>query len=274
MGSEMARRLVSADYRLVVWNRSPGKAEALADVGASVASTPADAARGADAVITMVADPSALRDVTEGGDGIAAGLTEGTTLVQMSTVDHGALSRLKANLPPEAGLLDAPVLGSISEAREGRLRIFVGGDDAIAERHASLLMALGSPLRVGPLGAGTSAKLVANGTLLGVLALLGESLALAGRLGLSRDAAFEVLAETSLAGQAERRRDAIASGEYLTRFPLRLARKDADLIADEAREAGVDLRLAEAARSWFAEADDAGWAARDYSSVLAFILDR
>ena len=106
----------------------------------------------------------------------------------------------------------------------------------------------------------------------GLDAVLGEALALAEGLGLPREKAFEVLAATPLGAQAERRRESIESGEYPPRFALYLARKDAELVASAAREAGVDLRLTEAARSWLAEAEEDGFGDRDYSAVLARIL--
>jgi 3-hydroxyisobutyrate dehydrogenase-like beta-hydroxyacid dehydrogenase len=137
-----------------------------------------------------------------------------------------------------------------------------------------LLSALGSPLHVGPLGSGAAAKLVANTTLFGMLGVLGEALALAQGLGLSLETAFEVLAATPIAAQAERRRRAVEHRDYPARFSLGLATKDADLVAEAAARAGVDLRLAEAARSWLADAERAGLADRDYSVVLEHILRR
>ena len=115
---------------------------------------------------------------------------------------------------------------------------------------------------------------MANSVLFGVLCVLGEALALADRLGLSRDAAFEVLATTPLSAQANRRRSAIEGGQYPPRFSLSLARKDADLILEAAAATGTDLRLAAAARAWLAEAGGAGPGERDYSAVIARILER
>ena len=149
----------------------------------------------------------------------------------------------------------------------------MGGPASLVERWTPLLSALGSPVHVGPLGSGAAAKLVANSTLFGALGILGEALALADGLGLSREAAFEVLAATPLAAQAERRRVAIETGEYPARFSLSLARKDVDLILGAASAAGVDLRLVTAARTWLAEAEETGWGDRDYAAVLAWILE-
>jgi 3-hydroxyisobutyrate dehydrogenase/2-hydroxy-3-oxopropionate reductase len=133
---------------------------------------------------------------------------------------------------------------------------------------APLLETLGTPHHAGELGAGAAAKLVANLTLVGTVALLGEALRLADRLGLSRDAAFEVLATTPIAAVAERRREAVEANEFPPRFPLSLAHKDAELVV----AAAADLRLAQAARSWLADADEASWGERDYSALLAWIL--
>jgi 3-hydroxyisobutyrate dehydrogenase/2-hydroxy-3-oxopropionate reductase len=272
MGSRFARRFLAAGHEVSVWNRTPEKAVELVELGAASAESPADAARRAEVLITIVANPYALRAVTEGPDGIAAGADGSLTVIEMSTVGPEAVRWLASALPSETGLLDAPVLGSLSEAEEGTLQVFVGGPAPLAERWTPLLSALGSPIHVGPLGSGASAKLVANATLFGTIALLGEVVALADGLGLSRDVTFDVLAATPLAGPAERRRPSIEDGEYAKRFALALAQKDSELIIDAAKEAGVDVRVLEAARAWLAEAEEAGFGDRDYSSVLSKII--
>jgi 3-hydroxyisobutyrate dehydrogenase len=254
MGSRIARRLLDAGNDVVVWNRTPSRAEGFPRVAAS----PAAAAAEADVTITMLANPEALREVTQG--------LEPKTLIEMSTVGPDAVRELAARLPE---VIDAPVLGSRSEAESGTLHVFVGATTEQYAQWSPLLAALGTTHHVGPPGAGASAKLVANSTLVGTIALLGEALRLADHLGLSRDAAFEVLGTTALAAQAERRRAALEANDFPPRFALALARKDADLVS----AAGPDLRVAQAARSWLAEADDAGWGDRDYSAVLAWLLD-
>lgn len=271
MGEPMARRLLDAGHGLSVWNRTRSKAEGLGAAGARVAASPADAARGTELAITMVRDPAALEAVAGGTEGVLAGLGAGSLLVEMSTVGPEAVLELAGRLPRGARLVDAPVLGSISEGAEGTLRIFVGGEEALVERARPVLAVLGEPVHVGPLGSGAAAKLVANSTLLGVLALLGEAIALGDGLNLSRDALWDVLDVTPLAAQAERRRPALEEGSSTPRFTLSLARKDADLILSAASDAGVELRLAAAARSWLAEAEGAGLGELDYSAVLARI---
>jgi len=273
MGSRIARRFLDAGHELTVWNRDAAKADPLVAAGASAAQTPAEAARQAEAVVTMVADPEALAAVTEGPDGVAAGLVRGSVLVQMSTVGPRSLERLAA-VVPEPSLLDAPVLGSIGEVEAGSLRVFAGGQAELVERWTPLLETLGTVLHLGPVGAGTAAKLVANSTLVGVVGLLGEALALGTALGLPAEVAFDVLEATPLGEQAKRRRPAFESGEYPPRFSLSLARKDADLILDAAAQRELDLRLATAAREWLADAERSGRGADDYSAVLAEIVSR
>ena len=254
MGSRIARRLLDHGHDVVVWNRTSAKAQSFP----RVAATAAEAADEAEVTITMLANPQALRDVTQN--------IKTETLIEMSTVGPAAIHELAERIP---NLLDAPVLGSRSEAEQGTLHVFVGGADELYEQYEPLLATLGTVHHVGPLGAGASAKLVANSTLFGSLGVLGEALKLADRLGLSREAAFEVLAATPIAAQAERRRAALEADDYPPRFPLSLARKDADLVT----EAAPELRLAQAARSWLAEADAASWGERDYAALLAWILD-
>jgi 3-hydroxyisobutyrate dehydrogenase-like beta-hydroxyacid dehydrogenase len=272
MGSRIARRLLDSGHELIVWNRDPARTEPLTAAGAVAAESPADAARQAEAVITMVSNPDALRDLTEGPAGVSEGLTPPTTLIQMSTVGTEATERLAAALPADAGLLDAPVLGSVAEAETGTLKIYAAGEEPLVERWTPLLSTLGSVIHVGPVGAGSAAKLVANAVLVGVIGVLGEALAVAQGLNLPREVAFEVLETTALADQAKRRRPSVESGEYPPRFALSLARKDGDLILEAAASSGLDLRVTEAARTWLADAEAAGLGDEDYSAVLAQIL--
>jgi 3-hydroxyisobutyrate dehydrogenase-like beta-hydroxyacid dehydrogenase len=189
----------------------------------------------------------------------------------MSTVGVAAVQRLESSLPEGVALLDAPVLGSLAEVEEGRLFIFAGGSDDVVARLSPVLSTLGTVLHVGGIGTGSAAKLVANFSLISVLAALGEAFALGRHLGLTDQALFDVLAATPLAAQAERRRDAIESGLYPPRFALALADKDAQLILDAAGD--LDLRIAQAVRSWYADAMREGRGSEDNSALLATILE-
>jgi 3-hydroxyisobutyrate dehydrogenase/2-hydroxy-3-oxopropionate reductase len=268
MGRPMAARLLDAGHDLVVWNRTAAKASALVARGARLATSPADAAREADVVVLMLADPTALAAVTGGADGLAGSVRPGTVVVEMSTVGPQAFNAFRDALPGGTRVVDAPVLGSLGEASAGTLKILVGGSDEDVRAALPVLTQLGDPVHLGPSGSGAAAKLVGNSALLGMLVLLGEVIATADRLGLERTATWEVLSRTVLAEQAARRRPALESGEYPPRFALRTARKDADLIT----AANPDARLAAAARDRFRGAEDDGWGDHDYSAVLAHIL--
>ena len=149
MGSRMAARLRDAEHELVVWNRTREKAD---ELGVTIASSPREAAERSRFVFTMLADPEALRAVSEGVDGVLAGLRDGSVLIEMSTVGPQAIARLSERMPARASLLDVPVLGSLPQAESGTLKLFAGGGDAAFERAAPLLETLGEPLRAGPLG--------------------------------------------------------------------------------------------------------------------------
>ncbi len=274
MGARFADRFLEAGHEVIAWNRTPEKAEELVSRGVSAAATPAEAARNAEAVVTAVSDPEALRAVTEGPDGIAAGANASTTVIEMSTVGPRALRWLETALPPGVGLLDAPVLGSLSEAESGTLLVFVGGPRRLAERWIPLFGTLGSVIVAGPLGSGAAAKLVANATLLGTLTLLGETIALADRLGLGRRLTMDILALTPLGLASKRRREQLETENFPLRFRLALARKDADLIQEAAEAAHADTRVLKAAATWFADAEEAGLGDEDYSTVLRRIIDR
>jgi HAD superfamily hydrolase (TIGR01450 family) len=272
MGSRIAARLLGLGHHLIAWNRSSERLQPLLERGATAAKTPADAAMRADVLITCVADAAALAAVSEGPDGIVAGAGAALTVLEMSTVGPGAVAELARGLPAGTRMVDAPVLGGLVEAEAGCLTIFAGGDAAAVGAVRPLLEQLGTVVAVGPLGSGAAAKLVANAALLGIVALLGETLSLARALGLPDDVVYDVLATTPLARQAGRRRDAIAAGEYPPRFALALARKDAELIDHAARTGGRELRLLEATRSWLTEAEAAGLGGSDYTAMLAHIL--
>lgn len=269
----MARRLLAV-RRVVVWNRTRAKADELAADGAVVAPSPAAAVEGVDVVITMLADPEALVAVSEGADGFVASLSPGQTVVEMSTVGPEAVARLRRALPDRVALVDAPVLGSRDEAENGALVVLAGGSSGDVERLRPLLERFGTVIHAGDTGAGAAAKLVANSTLVDLIGVLGEALALAAGLGLDEDTAFSVLAATALAGQAERRRPSVEARDYPPRFRLALARKDAGLVLAAAHDAGLDLRLAAAAESWLADAERAGLGDLDYTAVLEVMLGR
>ncbi|MGH3272067.1 MAG: NAD(P)-dependent oxidoreductase [Trebonia sp.] len=272
MGSRIASRLLDAGRQLLVWNRTPGATAPLVRRGAIAAASPADAARRAGTVIVMVADPAALTAVSEGADGLMSGLHADMQVIVMSTVGPAAMNHFAGLLPATLDVLDAPVLGSLAEAEHGRLQIFVGGSRAAVTRAKPLLQELGTPLHAGGVGAGSAAKLVANHALLGVITVLGETIALAGELQLPRRVALEVLGLTPLAEQAARRRAVLDGQPFPARYRLSLARKDTDLMVANTSSGGSAQRLLPAIRSWLAEAEDRGRGDHDYLAILTTIM--
>lgn len=269
MGMPMAARLLAAGHSLTVWNRTPEKAAALVAAGARQAESPADAARDAEALVSMLADPAALEAVLAGG--AAAALAPGATWIEMSTVGPQAVHELASRLPAGVALLDAPVLGSVPQAIDGTLKIFVGGMRAEFERWGAVLTMLGAPVYVGGPGSGAAMKLVANSTLGALMTALGEALALADALGLDVHTALDVLVESPIGVTARSKKNHIESGAYPPRFKLAHASKDLRLVNEAASRAGCVLRLSPAARAWFDGALAAGLGRFDYSAVIAHI---
>src|SRR6266511_4550482 len=123
MGAPMAARLIRAGHQVTVWNRTRSRAETFQG-RAAIADTPADAARGVEAVITMLATPAALWEVLFGDHGVITGIQPGTTLIDMSTVGPDHVLEVAVRLPESVELIDAPVLGGVANATDGTLQIF------------------------------------------------------------------------------------------------------------------------------------------------------
>lgn len=277
MGAPMAACLVGAGHDVIVWNRTSAKAESLVASGARAAASPAEAARDAEVVITMLATPDIVRQVVLGAEGVAAALPAGAVLIEMSTVGPTVVVDLGQRLNASRGggaeveLLDAPVLGSVPQAESGNLKIFVGGSEDALARCAKILEAMGEPVHVGPSGAGAAVKLVINSALGALMGSLGEALALGDAWGLDEDILLDALAVSPLGPTVTRKRQNIASETYPPNFKLSLARKDMALVVEVAQLVGLHLRIAHAAKDWLDEADESGLGDLDYSSVVAQI---
>jgi 3-hydroxyisobutyrate dehydrogenase len=271
MGLPMARRLVDAGYDVRAWNRTRAKAEALE--GATVASSIREAVADADVVITMLATPEAVLEVVTGSHGVAASIQPGATLIEMSTIGPDVVHEISKALPQGVTMLDSPVLGSIPQATSGELKVLTGGEDEVVARWHDLLENFGPVSHIGELGHGAAVKLVVNSTLGALMTALGEALALAEGLGLDREKVFEVLVQSPIAVTAKGKRSKVTSADYSNpNFKLGLAAKDMRLVTEAARRTGAELKVAEAARSWFELADAAGLSDLDYSAVIAQIL--
>lgn len=274
MGAPTARRLLEGGHEVVVWNRTAERARPLVEEGARQAATPAEAAASAEGVFTMVSTPDALEEVVFGEGGVAQGMEAGATLIEMSTVGPDVIHGVAERMADGSDVIDAPVLGSVAQATDGTLKVFVGGSRELFQRWRPVLDQLGTPTRLGPLGAGAAMKLVANSVLGAVMTALGEALALADAQGLDEATVLDILAESPIGPTVKSKRDKIESGEYPPNFKLSLAAKDLRLVSRAAEREGADVRLARAAQHWFEAADEAGLGHLDYSAVIAHVRGR
>lgn len=268
MGAGMARNIAAAGLALTVWNRTASKAEPLAETGATVATSAADAVRGADVVVTMLFDvesvESALRDAREG-------LRAGAILVQMSTVGVEGSDRL-ATLADELDLVyvDAPVLGTRKPAEDGTLVVLGSGPEEARATVQPVFDAVGSrTLWVGGAGQGSRLKLVANSWVLTVVEGIAESLTLAKALGVPPEQFLDVVKGGAMdAPYVQLKGKAMLDGDFTPSFGLDGAAKDAGLIVAAARGAGADLAVIEAVEQHFARALEAGHGDLDMAATF------
>jgi 3-hydroxyisobutyrate dehydrogenase/2-hydroxy-3-oxopropionate reductase len=277
MGSAMARALAAAGaFDLVLYNRTPERAAQLArELGGRAASTPAEAASAADVSISMLADGPAVASVWEGDDGLLAGVRVGSVLVDSSTVAPDTLLAYAARAHDAgAGILDAPVSGSVSLAESGKLTIMAGGAADALERARPVLDRLAQRVfHMGPLGSGHAMKLAVNGVVFALVNAVGEALVLAERAGIDRELAYEVLA-TGAAGAplVTYKRDAFLDPDNApVAFSLDLASKDLSLIAALAQALGVPMPQVAANRILVDDAADAVGQDRDFAAVAVHL---
>jgi 3-hydroxyisobutyrate dehydrogenase len=204
MGHGMAGRYLDAGFTLAIWNRSKAKAEDLIARGARWATSPADAADGADAVVTMVADDAASRAVWLGKDGAASTAKAGTLAIECSTVSYGYALDLARELRGRGLIyIDSPVTGLPDAAAAGKLTMLVGAEPADLESARPYLAPLSTTIRhFGAVGTGTVYKLINN--LMGAIQIAGlaEGLAIAEQAGLDMKLVLETL-ETGVAASPQ-----------------------------------------------------------------------
>ena len=271
MGWPMAANLARAGFDLSVWTRTSEKAERFAaEHGARAAGTPAEAAEGAGAVISMVVDAPEVEAVLLGDSGAADALGEGGVCIDMSTIAPSAALRIGERLRERGlSLVDAPVTGSRPRAEDGTLTIMVGAEERDFERAGPLLDAMGRlVVRVGPPGHGAMTKVIANTVTAINAAALAEALAMVGKAGLDADAFLEVAGSGSSAStMMELKARPMLDGDFEPLFKLEHMLKDVRHCLAEARELGIELRLAEVAERLYAEAEAAGQGERDFAAV-------
>jgi 3-hydroxyisobutyrate dehydrogenase len=271
MGGPMARNLREAGFELSVYTPTVAKAERFAaEHGAIAAATPAEAARDADAFITMVPDAPQVEEVLRGA---LETLPESALVVDMSTIPPGA-SRSLAELVAPRPFLEAPVSGSKPKAEDGTLSIFAGGERDAYEAALPLLQAMGENIvYVGPLGQAQLAKLLTNAMGAVHVAVLAEAVRTAKAAGLDEDAFLAVAASSAGASAMLnlKGRPMFEERWEPALFKLGHMLKDVRYALEEARALGVDLRLPALAEGLYARAAEAGHADDDFAAVYTAV---
>jgi 3-hydroxyisobutyrate dehydrogenase len=270
MGAPMARHLLRAGHDVAVHNRTREREGPLAAEGARRAATPAEAAEGADAVLTCVSDSPDLEAVVLGESGVASGLRSGAVLVDCSTVSPQTAGRVAAALEKRGCLfVDAPVSGGSEGAVNGTLTVFAGGTPEAVEAARPLLEPFSAAItHFGPAGAGQVAKAVNQMAIAGTYAALGEGIALAERAGLPLDLLVDALGRGAADSWVlrNRARNMVAS-EYPLGFRLALHAKDLRIALEAAREHGVAARVTSLVEEIERELVAAGWGDEDVSAL-------
>ncbi len=269
MGAGMARNLLAAGLPTRVWNRSPDKAAPLADAGAVLVGTAADAVEGADVIVTMLRDGDTVAETIEAS---ATGLRAGQIWAQTTTVGVEPAARL-AELAAKHGLVlvDAPVMGTRAPAEQGQLYVFAAGPVSARAALEPVFDAIGRTtvwLGEDPAAAAASRlKMVANSWVLAITGATAEAVSLAQALGVDPQGFMDAIAGGPLdAGYLRMKAAAMLAGDWEPSFTVSNAAKDADLIVEAGRANGVRLDIAEAVGARLRRAEAQGHGEQDMAA--------
>ena len=276
MGAPMATRVVKAGFQtFTTFHKRREAADALASMGASIVSTPAEVARAADVVITILPADAELKDVVLGANGLREGFSAGKTLIDMTTATATSLQEVERTLAP-AGVrvLDAPVSGGTTGASQGTLTIMVGGDPGLLEEYRPLLETMGSRIiHVGSLGQGKVVKMVNQAMAAANLLIMGEAFALGVRCGADPATLYSVIKESSGYSRMmdSRLPGFLLAGSFQPGFKLDLMKKDVNLALDSARAQNTSLLLTSTVAQILTAASAAGKGGADFSAAAQFL---
>lgn len=273
MGAAMARNLLAAGMEVRIWNRSREKMQAVAEEGAEVANSPAEAADGADFLITMLSDSRVIEEVVSAQEALSALSSDGVW-VQMSTVGVEDTERLaQMATKRNVAFVDAPVVGTKQPAERGTLTVLASGPDEARQRCEPVFDAVGNEtLWLGPAGAGTRLKLVVNNWIAGLLGVLAETIALAKALQVDPALFLKTIDGRPLnTPYAQMKGEMMIREDFPASFSVKLARKDVDLILDAASACGLKMALTEAVGSRFHKALEAGYGDEDMAAIYRAI---
>jgi len=275
MGTPMAANLLKAGAEVVVHNRTRSKEETLVGLGARRAESPADAAREAEIVLTMVSDAPDVESVLlDPARGAIVGLREGGLVIDCSSISPDATRRFAERFRARGiGYVDAPVSGGSEGAIKGTLTIMCGGSEEDFERALPVLQILGSKItRIGPVGCGQIAKAVNQVVITGTFLSLAEGLALAHRAGAAPERVLEAIGG-GVAGSwiLNNRSEKMLKDEYPLGFRLRLHRKDLGIALETARAFKVPLLIASLAAALEDALIAQGYGDEDMSNLARFV---
>ncbi len=270
MGRPMAANLVKAGNDVTVWNRTPGKSV----VGARAASTPAEAAKGAEVVWLCVSDTKAVEQVLFGADGVDAVIASGMIIADSSTISPEATVEFAKRVRAKgADFVDAPVTGSKVGAEAAQLTFIVGGSEATIAKLEPLFSAMGKKMiRVGETGLGVSAKIGMNLMIALIYEGFAEALTLTRKLGVPPEKLIELINASMLKnGVVDYKAPFVLKRDYSPNFPLRLMHKDMHIMMETAKSEGVKLPGLEKVDEIYEEATRDGLADMDYAATLSVL---
>ena len=276
MGSRMAKRLLYAGHSVTGYNRTKSKAQWLLDAGMKWADSPRAAVESTEVVFSMIANNNALRAVTEGKEGILAGLSTGKIYVEMSTVSPAAIRELAKLVEAEgAEMLDAPVSGSSITLEEGKLSFMVGGKAEVFEKVRHYLQAIGPRATyVGGHGLAAAMKVATNLSLAVQMLAFSEGLLLAEKSGIARATAAEVLFNSVIASPMVKYR-----GPFVLNMPdealfdVNMMQKDLLLALEMGRQLDVPLPTTAVTNEFLTAARGMGLSDKDFA-ILFEVLAR
>lgn len=279
MGRPMGKNLLKAGYPLVVHSRSPAPVDDLVAAGALRASSPAEVARRATRIFTMVPDSPDVELVLEGPDGVFSAMQHGTILIDTSTIAPGTARRLAERATSlGATMLDAPVSGGEIGAVSGTLSIMVGGDETAFDAVRPLLHAMGNPecvVRIGDSGAGQLCKVCNQMVIGGTLAAVSEALVLARKAGVDPAKVREALLGGFAASRVlEVHGERILTGNYTPGFRAALYAKDYRIAAATIAEHDVPAPVSAVVHQLVEAVIAAGRGEDDYSALATVLFDR
>jgi 3-hydroxyisobutyrate dehydrogenase-like beta-hydroxyacid dehydrogenase len=274
MGQPMALNLIKAGYSLTVYNRTPEKTSTLAQAGARVAASPAEAAREADIVWTIVSDTPAMEEVVLGTNGILGGIREGAVLIDSSTISPVVSRKFACHVAGKnAKMLDAPVTGSKHGAEKGELTFMIGGDREVFDQMMPVLKVLGKRhIYCGLHGSGLSAKLAQNAIQATMVEVFCEGFVLATKAGVAPETMMEIIQSSmARATLTDFKAPFIFKGDFTPYFPLKLMHKDLELAMEAAYAQNVHMPTAAAVKETYGAAKAQGKGNMDYAAVVTFL---